>query len=484
MAGSENTPKLELIDPPEDRHCHVLICAGQAVTTALTDGVRLTEIASAIEVGRGSDMGLVPRFSTADPHMSRAHARFRMLNFDTVALRDLGSSNGTFVDGEKLNDERVLRSGAIIFMGAHVFVYRRMRREDFAAVEREMASPFCPVPTTSPTMARLTSRLRQLARSEVEILLGGETGVGKEVFAEAIHRESRRSGPLVAINCAALPDNLIESELFGYARGAHSTADQGKSGLIERAENGTLFLDEIGEMPAGAQSKLLRFLQDRQLLSLGTTRHRILNVRIIAATSRLVAPNDSSPGIRLDLAARLGPEQVVIPPLRERPEDIGIFARYFLREQPSAFDIRAYRALFLHRWPGNVRELEKTLRTARVLSEGLGRVTFGDLGTDAQRSGGGEDSGRDPVEFPTVRMAGIGTPLPGHPPATFRARLESKPTPEMLTTLLERHRGNVGHVAREIGRQRTLVWRWLRIAGIDASRYRPEGVESSGSPLL
>jgi transcriptional regulator of acetoin/glycerol metabolism len=161
--------------------------------------------------------------------------------------------------------------------------------------------------------------------------------------------------------------------------------------------------------------------------------------------------------------------------LRARPEDIGILARYFLRDQPSAFDIRAYRALFLHRWPGNVRELEKTLRTAKVLSEGLGRVAFGDLGTDAQRASGGDEEARDPVEFPTVRLTSSGTHV--QPPVTFRTRLESKPTPEMLTILLERHRGNVGHVAREIGRQRTLVWRWLRIAGIDASRYRDEGAE-------
>ena len=312
----------------------------------------------------------------------------------------------------------------------------------------------------SPSVARLCHRLRLLARSDVDLLLGGESGVGKEVFAEAIHKESGRQGPLVAINCAALPDTLLESELFGFTRGAHSMAEQGKVGLIERAEGGTLFLDEIGEMSSGAQAKLLRFLQDRMLLALGSTRARRLDVRVVAATRRSIAETDDASGIRFDLAARLGPEPLVIPSLRARPEDIGMLARYHLRDRPRTFDIRAYRGLFLNRWQGNVRELEKTLRLACVLSEGRQQIDPEHLSlAPAVESVGPGTPGRiatDTREIP----AGLG-PL--------------RPTSDHLATLLDRHQGNVADVARELGRQRTLVWRWLRKFGLDPARFRRPG---------
>jgi transcriptional regulator with PAS, ATPase and Fis domain len=505
MRGIDNTPGIDLPDLVHDQLCHVLICAGQAIPNPGNDGIRIVEIGTALELGRGTDAALVPRFATADPMMSRSHAVIRRLDAGTVVLRDLGSRNGTFVNGEHVRDERPLADGAVIFMGAHVFVYRRTSREDLEAVRLEMGRPFCPVPTMSPAIARLTRRLRQLARSDVEILLGGETGVGKEVFANAVHRESGRHGAMVAINCAALPDTLIESELFGYARGAHSMAEHGKPGLLERAENGTLFLDEIGEMPVGAQSKLLRFLQDRELWSLGATKPRKLDVRVVAASHRVVSPSDDFQGIRLDLAARLGSERFVIPPLRDRPEDIGLFVRYFLRDPPRTFDIWAYQALFLHRWPGNVRELEKVLRNASILASGNRPIGLGDLPIDSadltpdRRAGGdaARASGKPITEGPSTPLPGWASTFAGAEPArapapgasasamppgrtqpamvAVRSPSSERPTPEELTILLERHRGNVGHVARELGRQRTLVWRWLRRAGIDPARYRNAG---------
>jgi len=477
MRGIDTTPGIDLPDLPSDQIRHILICAGQAIPTSGAEGLRIIEIGAALELGRGSEAVTAPRFATSDPMMSRAHAVIRRLDAGTVVVKDLGSRNGTFVNGELVREERPLHDGALIFMGAHVFVYRQTSREDLAAIRRELSRPFCPVPTMSPAIARLTSRLRQLARSDAEILLGGETGVGKEVFANAIHRESGRTGSMVAINCAALPDSLIESELFGYARGAHSQAEQGKHGLLEQAANGTLFLDEIGEMPTGAQSKLLRFLQDRELLSLGATRRRKIDVRVIAASHRVVAPNDDFQGIRLDLAARLGSERFVIPPLRERPEDIGLFVSYFLRDKIRTFDIWAYQALFLHRWPGNVRELEKVLRNASILAGGRRQIGLGDLPIDNNQVD------RSPEErvVHDPRTQGP-TPLPGwtaNPAAktlpalsTVKGPTPERPTPQRLASLLERHRGNVGHVARELGRQRTLVWRWLRVAGIDPARYR------------
>jgi DNA-binding NtrC family response regulator len=460
MSGHDNTPMIDFGARRDDDSCPILICAGQSAATAKTDGARIIEINSAIELGRGQTTGggLIRRFETADPHMSRSHALFRRLDDGSVMVRDLESRNGILVNGAPVVGELLLTEGAVLFIGAHVFVFRTPSREDLQAVSLELARPFGPVPTLSPTLARMFERLRRLARSEVDILLGGETGVGKEIVANAIHRESGRAGQFVAINCAALPHDLLESELFGYARGAHPMAEQSKAGLIEQAEGGTLFLDEIGEMSPSAQSKLLRFLQDRMILPLGDTRPRRLDVRVVAATRRAVAANDDSPGIRFDLAARLGQEPLVLPPLRARPEDIGILARYFLRDFPWSFDVRSYRALFLHQWSGNVRELEKTLRMAAVLSEGRQQIAPEYL---ALAPGALTTLPEVPRKIAAAVRAAVG------------AGVQSpRPTRDLLAALLEEHAGNVAEMARTLNRQRTLVWRWLRKAGLDPSQFR------------
>ncbi|MDB4982778.1 MAG: Response regulator of zinc sigma-54-dependent two-component system [Myxococcales bacterium] len=286
-------------------------------------------------------------------------------------------------------------------------------------------------------MSLLVRKLNRMAPAAIDMLLDGETGVGKEVHALAVHRVSRRKGAFVAINCAAIPDNLVESELFGYARGAHSTADRGKAGLVQQAEGGTLFLDEIGEMSQPAQSKLLRLLQSRELLALGTTQARRLDVRVIAATNRDLRPNaPERAGLRYDLIARLGPEPLTLLPLRERPEDIGRLVT-FLTDAGTSFSPEAYQALFRHGWKGNVRELEKVLTLARVLA--------------------GAGAPIDLPHLPTAMAATIDTS-----PLGVRALTRQRPTRGELAALLTRHDGDVAQLARELGRQRTLVWRWLR----------------------
>ena len=446
----DNTPSLEPSAPHGGPAHHVLICAGNALAGVDGDGMRLLEISSELELGRETLAGSVHRFAARDSHMSRVHAKILRHHSDVMVIRDLDSRNGTYLDGVRISEERPLRDGAIIFMGAHVFVYRRMQPEALAAIKACSVKPFGPVATASAAMARLAGRLRRLAATNVEILLGGETGVGKEVLAMAIHEESRRKGDLVTINCAALPDGLVESELFGFEKGAHSTATSRKAGLIERAQGGTLFFDEVGEMSSSAQAKLLRFLQDRRYVSLGTTRSRELDVRIVAATSRSIADGEGAPGLRRDLAARLGPEPIVIPPLRSRLEDVGILVRYFLRDRPHLFDIHAYRSLFLNPWLGNVRELQKAVGIADALSGGPGSIRLDDMHVGAAA-----------LDQRDERFAGNGL-----------SHAISRPTAVELRALLERHRGNVGSLAREIGRQRTLVWRWLRVAGLKPAEYR------------
>jgi DNA-binding NtrC family response regulator len=218
----------------------------------------------------------------------------------------------------------------------------------------------------------------QVAATETTVLLEGESGTGKEVVARFIHRASpRKAGPFVAINCAALPDHLLESELFGYERGAFTGAQQPKPGQIELASGGVLFLDEVTEMSAAAQAKLLRVLQEREFQRLGGTRLLKAHVRVIAATNRDLRDAVTRGAFREDLYYRLGVFDIHLPPLRERVRDIPLLAETFLTEidraagrPPSELTDDATDALLKYGWPGNVRELRNVLERAAILCEG------------------------------------------------------------------------------------------------------------------
>jgi DNA-binding NtrC family response regulator len=218
----------------------------------------------------------------------------------------------------------------------------------------------------------------QVAATEATVLLQGESGTGKEVVARFIHRVSpRKSGPFVAINCAALPDHLLESELFGYERGAFTGAQQSKPGQIELAAGGVLFLDEVTEMSAAAQAKLLRVLQEREFQRLGGTRPMKANVRVIAATNRKLRDAVARGAFREDLYYRLEVFDIQLPPLRERTRDIPLLAEAFFQDmartigRPRAvLTPAASAALLKYPWPGNVRELRNALERAAILSDG------------------------------------------------------------------------------------------------------------------
>ena len=287
---------------------------------------------------------------------------------------------------------------------------------ELSAVEAELAKPLAPVATVNPALATISRKLRKLAVAGEEVLLTGETGVGKEVYAAAIHRASGRPGRFVAINCAAIPRELVETELFGYARGAHSQAAIAKPGIIEEAENGTLFLDEIGEMSPELQTKLLRFTQDRMLAPVGGLRPRRIETRIVAATSRTTAATQSGGlGLRADLAARLGAEPIRIPPLRERIEDLGALAAYFMGERTKPLELSAFQALCLYQWPGNVRELGKVIASAQALARDAERMGVEHLpaalvAAPKIRSQHGRRKSRPPAR--RGRAGGLDSPLP------------------------------------------------------------------------
>jgi two-component system response regulator AtoC len=231
----------------------------------------------------------------------------------------------------------------------------------------------------SPPMQELLRQVRKVAPQKATVLLQGESGTGKELLARALHELSPRASlPFVAVNCGAIPGELIESELFGHARGAFTDAVRAKKGLATEADGGTLFLDEVGELPLGVQVKLLRFLQEQEVRPVGDVRSRRVDVRVVAATSRDLASDAAAGRFREDLLYRLDVVRLRLPPLRERREDVVPLATHFLarhaRLRPDlsglALDEDAREALLAHRWPGNVRELEHALERAVVLADG------------------------------------------------------------------------------------------------------------------
>ena len=221
-------------------------------------------------------------------------------------------------------------------------------------------------------------KAEKIAGTDISTLLLGESGTGKEVFASTIHEHSpRKDQPFVAINCASIPENLLESELFGYEKGAFTGANKTTVGKIETAQGGTLFLDEIGDMPIGLQAKMLRFLQERVIERVGGRNEIPVDIRVICATHRDIQTMVGEETFREDLFYRIGEIPINIPPLREREQDIVLLARTFLNQYREEFNAKAksfsdgaIRAMLAHRWPGNIRELQNKLKSAVIMAEG------------------------------------------------------------------------------------------------------------------
>lgn len=236
----------------------------------------------------------------------------------------------------------------------------------------------------SRSMREIQAAIRMVGNRNCSVLIQGETGTGKEVIARAIHAAGGRSrGPWVAVNCSAIPEPLLEAELFGYHKGAFTGAQQSRAGKFEAANNGTIFLDEIGDMPIGIQAKLLRVLQEREIERLGGNERQRLNIRVIAATNADLAKLVREGRFRQDLFYRLNVFEISLPPLRERPDDIVLLARHFVRKvctneriPQKTLDRSAIDRLRAQSWPGNVRELENTIETAVIMS-GDHSVIFG-----------------------------------------------------------------------------------------------------------
>jgi two-component system, NtrC family, response regulator GlrR len=309
----------------------------------------------------------------------------------------------------------------------------------------------------SPSLAALLALLPRIAQANAPVLISGETGTGKELFARAIHYLSTRSnGALVPINCAALPVELVDSEFFGHVRGAFTGAHATRKGLIAQAEGGTLFLDEVDSLPLVAQGKLLRVLQEQEYRPVGADCSQHSDVRILTATNRNIENMIRRGEFRQDLYYRLKVLTVNLPALRERREDVLPLARYFMAKyaaeyhcaEPQLSDA-ALRLLMAHPWPGNVRELEHVIERACLMhTEAEIKPSDLDLGTDNSK-------GLDAASFKEAKQHVVDTFERGY-----------------LEQLLARHLGNVSRAAAAAQKNRRALWELLRRHEIDPNRFR------------
>ena len=331
--------------------------------------------------------------------------------------------------------------------------------------------PLPPIVGASARMQRLLKLVARVAPTESTVLILGESGTGKELVARSLHVLSRRAhGPFVAVNVAALPESLIESELFGYAKGAFTGATSDRAGLVEEAHQGTLFLDEIGDMPAATQVKLLRTLENNEVRRLGENVPRLVDVRVVAATHRDLQSLVAEGRFRGDLYYRLNVVQIEMPPLRERGGDVGLLASYFLDRAARRtgrtmlrFTPEAEMLLGRYDWPGNVRELENAVEHAVAVSEGP-TLSANDLPAS--------------VRTPKLLSPRAGVDLENEPemaPGAARPRTSGRDpdarslddvTRKHVLRALTRHGGNATAAAKQLGVSRTTLWRMLKRWGV------------------
>jgi transcriptional regulator with PAS, ATPase and Fis domain len=422
---------------------HVATVELAAVTLYVVDGPD-RGVRCEVTYGRAS-IGTAPssQLRLRDPTVSRMHCEV-WLRRDGVRIVDSGSTNGTYVDGVRILDA-MLTAGAAIRIGATTL--RVEVGPDPIHLQIASNDRFHGLLGASVEMRRLYAVLDRVAPTESTVLIQGETGTGKELAARAIHEASRRAkGPFVAVDCGAIPENLIESELFGHTRGAFSGALTDSKGLLMLADQGTLFLDEIGELPIALQPKLLRVLESREVRAVGAGVARRIDARVVAATNRHLAQRVNEGTFRDDLYYRLAVVEVVMPPLRTRREDIPLLAAHFLEHfgaKDEALPEAMLATLMARSWPGNVRELrnfiERQVSCGWLQSAGM---------TTPDASSQAVGSVPVPVDLP-LREAR----------AAWTARFESA----YVRALLRKVGGNVTRAAELAGVNRRTMQRMIAV---------------------
>jgi transcriptional regulator with GAF, ATPase, and Fis domain len=416
-------------------------CLRQSPEVRWTDerGAHAQRLGGRAVVGSAPGADLV----IADAAVSRIHAELEPRE-DGVWVHDLGSSNGTYVEGIAVGLARIPEGGQVR-VGSTDLVVSHVGAPEPVPLWPE--DRFGELVGRSPAMRELFNRLAEIAGLESALLIQGETGTGKELVARSLHEASaRRAGPYVIVDCAALPETLLEAELFGHAKGAFTGAGAARCGALEAADGGTVFLDEIGELPLSVQPKLLRAIETRSVRRIGETRYRPVNVRFISATHRDLRTMVNAGAFREDLYFRVAVLPISVPPLRERPEDIPLLVEHFLPPGSLPPSSELVRELSARPWLGNVRELRNFVERAQA---------FG---------------AREALALSASESSSPGTPAVGELPRVcadrpfkeIREQWTAHLERDYLSQLLERHGRNMRAVAQAAGLDPTYVYRLVK----------------------
>ena len=445
------------------------------------------ELCRDTRIGRAEEMDLI----LEDPSVSRQHALLRWEAATQFVLADLGSANGTWRNGDRIALPVPLRNGDDLRMGSvemrflapravpdgHLGASVRETLDATSTLGHPLAEAGPTLIARAPRMMEALELAHQASHSPIPVMIEGETGTGKELLARAIHADGPRAEkPFVAINCASLPEGLLESELFGHRKGAFTGANQDRVGLLEAADGGSVLLDEIGEMPASMQPKLLRFLQEGEIHRIGENQPRQVDVRVIGATHRHLEDEVREGRFREDLYFRLTPIMIALPPLRDRIDDVPLLAARLLgracrrHDQPDvALSTDALAALVGYRWPGNVRELENELLRAVAVSGGKAVLEASDLSPRIQSPDAGDVDVGSAAASMTPGPTGMDPdPLaasPGKEDASLRGAV-SRFERQHIEEVLEQNQGNVSATARALGVSRGALHRKLKDFGL------------------
>jgi DNA-binding NtrC family response regulator len=427
------TKKSSFVPGRGTRRLRVVVADGPA------KGTIVESEGAVLSVGSAKDNGLV----LADPTVSRYHIELRQAPTG-VEVKDLGSLNGTYVGDLKFNDGLV-PPGTRLRLGDSTIEVSDGALE---LPHEESVPEIAGIVAQSRPMLEVLRTVEKIAKTDVSVLVQGETGTGKEVICETIHRlGTRASGPFVVVDCGSMPATLVASELFGHERGAYTGAERRRAGAFERAHRGTLFLDEIGELPLDVQPMLLGALERRRFLRVGGQQEVEVDCRVVAATHRDLRAAVNAGTFRADLYFRLAVARIVLPPLRERPEDIALLVRHFVQqitgnENLAVFGHAAMQTLASHHWAGNVRELRNVVESA---------IAMGRLQIDAlqNESAAGAEAAAEVVPYKRARADAID-------------QFERS----YLSTLVDSCGGNVSEAARQAKMDRAYLWTLLRKHGL------------------
>jgi two-component system, NtrC family, response regulator GlrR len=433
MDGDRTLSQKEAFDAPWMRRAPIIAWSEPAGRS------REKELLERIVVGTAPSADVV----LTDRAVSRLHAELDPRD-DGLWVRDLGSRNGTFLEGIRVG-AACIPNGTKLQLGRTEIAIRYA--EQPSPVELWPSAQFGALVGASVAMRELFAKLSRVAQSSASVLIEGETGTGKELAAKAIHDASpRASGPFIVIDCAALPENLLEAELFGHAKGAFTGALAARPGAIEEADGGTVFLDEIGELPLSMQPKLLRVLESRMVRRIGETPQRAVDVRFISATHRDLRTLANNRAFREDVYFRLAVLPLTIPPLRERPGDIPLLVDHLLSREGSVISPDLLRDLASRPWFGNVRELRNFLERATTLGA-----------PEALALAAGDAAKPDEREWrPKLPRQWLELPL-----RDLREQVGALVDQEYLAQLLERCDQNVARAATVAGVNRTYLYRLL-----------------------